>query len=865
VALTEGTGTGEVLLIDRCANAACLHNLIRSPQNHAASADVTVRPESMDNAAARSASSTAAPLRSIVEGGHVTPWFWIGLGLAFATAATLMLEIVLTRIFSVILWYHYGFLTISLALLGLGLAGVFVYVYPERFARDRAAGAAAISALVFAAAAILAILAFHWIVSIPGHWPLGVGYRTLIFLLVLVPFFFAGLCVAIPISRFTERVGVLYAFDLIGAAVGAVCVIPLLGWVGGHPSVIACASVACLSAACFARAAGSTLVGRTAIVGVALCAAGLPIALTTDFFEIRISKLLSNTNEQRVLAERWNSFSRVTVSERLDRDFGWHFGAGAPKVSSKGYWPIMIDGGALTPMLAFDGEIDDLRYLRFDITAFGHRIRPPESALVIGAGGGRDILTAKLFGAETVHAVEVNPLVIGFVRDTFRAQSGSPYDLPGVSWTAEDGRAFAARSRRKFDLVQVSAVDTTAAIAAGALSLVENSLYTVEAFQDFHDRLTDNGMVSVTRNWTHDAQLMALRTADIVRAAWLSRGHERPERHVVIVSPRDPKARWGTLLASARPFGDEELRRIRILATELGFELLYDPGREAAPEFAALFSDDRSQFLRDFPYDVAATTDDHPFFFFFTKPFQVTPKSQRQHLHWGSRTTPTILLDAFILVTILVAVLAFGLPMVLGRMRLGDARSSPLGLVYFAGIGLGFIMVELSLIQRYTLLLGVPVYALSGILGTILVFSGLGSLTTHRFDEEHLPRSVVMVLALLLAGIAAHALFMPPVIRGAMSLELTGRLLTTVASVAPLGYLMGMPLPLGMRLMERRAPAGLAWAWGVNGSLSVLGTVLAMTTSVFMGITTTLLAAAAAYLIGAAWLLTFEHKRDASR
>ena len=189
-------------------------------------------------------------------------WLWISLGLAFATASTLALEITVTRLFSVILWYHYGFMAISLALLGVGLAGVAVYLYPELFPRERAAATTARCANLFAATSVAALLVFHWIVSVPGHWQtsmgagtettaLGSGYRMLVFVVMAIPFFFAGLCVAIPLSRFTERIGLLYCADLVGAAAGALLVIPLISLLDGHPVVIVCAAFGCVAAICF--------------------------------------------------------------------------------------------------------------------------------------------------------------------------------------------------------------------------------------------------------------------------------------------------------------------------------------------------------------------------------------------------------------------------------------------------------------------------------------------------------------------------------------------------------------------------------------------------------------------------------------
>ncbi len=371
------------------------------------------------------------------------------MGLAFATGATIVLEIVLTRIFSVILWYHYGFMTISLALLGLGLAGIVVYLDPQRFRRESAAQASARAGLAFAATAFLAILGFHWIVSVETHWPLGAGYRILIFLVVLVPFFFAGLAVAIPISRFTERIGALYAADLFGAAVGAIAVVPLIGWLGGHPVVIVCAGLACLSAAANAVAASRRSLLGWALLGLVICVVAVPVTVDSGLFRIRYGKHTQKRGtrvafEHQRLVERWNSFSRVAVYQRIYRPFGWNFGVGAPRSGS--YLPIRIDGGAMTPMIPFEGDFGAVEYLRYDMTSLGYQIRRPRSALIIGSGGGRDILTAKLFGVRDIRAVEVNPIIVDFVRKDFRAVSGSPYDLSGVSWTVADGRSYAAES-----------------------------------------------------------------------------------------------------------------------------------------------------------------------------------------------------------------------------------------------------------------------------------------------------------------------------------------------------------------------------------------------------------------------------------
>ena len=773
-------------------------------------------------------------------------WFWVGLGLALVTGATIAFEVVLTRIFSVVLWYHYGFMSISLALLGIGLAGVYVYLFPDRFRREKAVKATATASLLFAVTACLALLVFHWIVSEESHWrtaeigsvSLSFAWRTGIFVITVVPLFFAGMAVAIPLSRFTEKIGVLYSADLLGAAVGAVLVIPLIAWLGGHAALIACAAIACLSALSFARAAGDrklVVLGALALVG---CVVGADAAVRTDYFRFRFVK--RGRSQDDVIAERWNSFSRVAVAE-----------ARPPAIHRR----ITIDGGAATPMIPFQGDFAQLGDLGNQVQALVYHLRKYPSALIIGAGGGPDILTAKMFETPKVHAVEINPLIVEFVRKDFAEFSGNPYELPGVTFTVLDGRSYIAQSEEFYDLIQISEVDTTSAQAAGALTLVENSLYTVEAFEEYYDHLEPEGILSVTRNWTFETQMMALRSADLIRSAWSNRGVEDPGKHLAVVAPRpDSRIPWGTLIASKSPFQKPMLRRLRQTVDAMNMVLLYDPGRRENPEgFEALFGPERETFLREYPYDVAATTDDRPYFFFFLRPFEFlfgeSEADLSKGLDWGSKRTPRILVKLFLVLLSLVVIFTFLIPILLGRLRFGALQGAGRGLTYFASIGLGFILVELSFIQRYTLLLGQPLYAFACILGSVLIFSGIGSFLSHRIGDDDVPRRARLILALVVAGALVHAFLAPLLLEPAMAYGLTARIFLTFLTIAPIGLLMGMPLPLGMRMVERDAPRALAWAWGVNGSLSVLGTVLAMVISIFLGITYTLVAGGLMYVL----------------
>lgn len=778
-------------------------------------------------------------------------WGCIAAAIGFSTCATLLFEIALTRIFSVVLWYHYGFMVISLALLGIGLAGIFVYLYPDRFSRSDAPRRAANASVAFAVSTVVALLAFHVLVSARTTWPLQTFELAFAFLMMTVPFFFAGLAIAIPLSRYPERIGPLYAIDLVGAALGAVLVIPLLALLGGHRTVIVAAILASVAAILFARAQRGRHPAPGALIALVVCSVLLVLAGPTDLFRLRFSK---KGAEYGVVFERWNSFSRVTVLERPQSQSGWNLSRKAPPGGVRHKW-IVIDGGAGTPMLGFTGDFAPLEFLRYDVSSLGYQVRPQRSVAIIGAGGGRDILTAKSLGVERVHAIEINPIIVDLVRSEFADFTQSPYDLPGVTFSVGDGRSFLTTSQQRFDHVQISAVDTIAASAAGALALVEQSLYTTEAFLDYYDHLTEDGLLSITRPFHTERLDVTLRMVDLVRTAWVERGVDRPERHLIVIGRRSGKGKgsvWGLMLASRRPFESEEVQQVRDLCKDLGFEIMFAPGaRDNVEEIEAIIGPDRDSFLSNYSRNVEATTDDRPFFFYFRKPTRALQRAFSPTATAGARAriAPDLLTRLLLFVVALTFTTAFLIPMALGRLKLKDARGSGASLLYFAGIGLGFILVEISLLQRYTLLLGQPIYAFAVILSTMFVFSGAGSLASQRVGVDRLRAFSRFALLAILGGISVHVVWMPALLAAAMHWDLPARLALTAATIAPVALVMGVALPTGMRLMERSSAPTLAWAWGVNGSLSVLGTVVAMCTSVFLGITTTLMLGLAAYVL----------------
>jgi hypothetical protein len=459
------------------------------------------------------------------------------------------------------------------------------------------------------------------------------------------------------------------------------------------------------------------------------------------------------------------------------------------------------------------------------------------SVLVIGPGGGRDLLTALVFGADRVDGVEVNPIIANDVMlGHFRDFSGSIYQNPKVTVVVDDGRSYIRRSNARYDIIQASLVDTWAATAAGAYTLTENTLYTKEAFEDYYDHLSERGMLTITR-WVFDG----LRLVSLAQAACESRGCDAADHMAVIQQDR-----VATFLFKKTPFTPDDVRQLRETSADLGFTVLYAPGQTSTDnDYAKLvLADSRQAFYDSYHHDVSPTTDNRPFFFHTTKiedQFQ-TAFGRSMLFGNGLSALMTLMAISFTFVTLFVVG-----PLLLSGSELRGSNW-PRWLAYFGMLGAGFMLIEVALLQRFVLLLGHPVYSLTVTLFSVLLGTGVGSLVSRRIDDARLLRTVRLVL-IGVAGVAVLAIVaLPPIIRSAISASHATRIALTVLLIAPAGVLMGMPLPAGIRLMTANHSALVPWAWGMNGALSVIGATLAVFIAMNWGFSTTLATGAAIYL-----------------
>ena len=557
-----------------------------------------------------------------------------------------------------------------------------------------------------------------------------------------------------------------------------------------------------------------------------------------------------------VLFSKWNSFSRIGVYARTHGDWSLspNYTGALPDTRY-----MDIDSAASTPILHVEPGFTNVQYLRYELTAIAyHLMKPGFSSLVIGPGGGRDLVSALVFGAGHVDGVEINPIIANDVmRGQFGEYSGGIYSHPRVRIAIDDGRSFVRRSPDRYDVIQASLVDTWAATAAGAYTLTENTLYTVEAFNDYLDHLTDNGMVAMTR-WVLDG----LRLVSLAQAACEARGwdagiahRDRPVRPRADVSPQEDAVH---ARRDRRPARDRRPSGLQRASMRRGWPASRPPplptdwvdGMETADYPRLILAADRQKFYSDYRQDIRPTTDDRPFFFHTTKLADQFQVAFGRTMLFGNGLSALLTLMGISGTLVLLFVLG---PLAL--VGVGGARRWFAWLLYFGALGAGFMLIEVSVLQRFVLLLGHPVYSLTVTLFSLLLGTGIGAAWSRRLPEATLARSTAIMLgAIAVIGLAVIAVA-TPLVTWAIPFTRATRIAIAVATLVPIGIALGIPMPAGIRLLHARAPQMVTWAWGINGALSVVGATLAIFIAMNWGFGVTLMAASAIYLVGLIALL----------
>jgi hypothetical protein len=783
------------------------------------------------------------------------------IGLFFLVLATLTYEILLTRIFSVTMLYHFAFVALSLAMFGMTAGALVVYLTPSYFTPARLRRNLAIAAVAFPAAILLSFLTqlsvpFRVHPSIVAIYAIAFTYAV-----IAVPFVVSGIVVCLALTGFPARVSRLYAVDLGGAALGCVLVIVLLDYSDAPTAVLWVTVLAALSAVMFARDAASPPLRRLAfsvLVLAGLAAAGHTALVWREFPIFRII-YIKGSFEARPLYEKWNSYSRVRVNGDSTAETvpqGWGLSKMLPPSTHVRQLQMDIDVAAGTVMTGYDGTPAALEHLKYDVTNIGYFLRPEPRALIIGSGGGRDVLSALAFGAPSVTAVEINKDILRTVNGRFGDFTGHLDRDPRVRFVNDEARSYIARSPERFDSIQVSLIDTWAATAAGAFVLSENSIYTVEAWQTFLRHLSDRGLLSVSRWYFRDRPGEMYRTMSLAVSALSSLGIQDPRQHLVIVRNMQLANRRaeipdgvGTLLVSRQPFTASELDRLDVEAARLGFDVPFSPRVSVDETFTRLTIPDRlDEFLAAYPINITAPTDDSPFFF---NMLRLRDAFTPELLDVGkqSHNMKAVLTLAILLGTVSVlSALCILLPLWLTRDRAVLTGAGSLFL-FFIAIGLGFMLIETSQMQRLIILLGHPTYGLSVVLLALLLSSGIGSFLTSGVDSASVLRAGRLRLLALVIILAALGAATPAIARWSEPMTTPVRILVAVALLFPPGLFMGMAFPLGMKIAQERARALTPWLWGLNGAASVLASVLSVCLALTWSISTAFWTGVACYVV----------------
>jgi hypothetical protein len=782
--------------------------------------------------------------------------------LFLAALCTLLLEVLLTRLLSVVMWYHFTFAVISFALLGIAAGAIRCYRQrPPPDPRSAAREWTTISrGLAFFALAALAPLALMRVfVATPTFSAGGLALLLVYFAACAAPFYASGYVTATVFRFGAPRASSLYAADLLGASVGCVLSIPLLDRIGGTQSLLVVSIVSSVASWIAARQGHAPGRRALALGGIVVFGAALVVPLSSARVDLRTVKLSLREELRPILAVKWNSHSRLAVLDYFDPGAPSPFPFLAWGLSDRyqGWLPrqylITIDGASETPITELKEDIRAHEYLAHDITALPYHLRPGTKTLIIGAGGGRDVLTALRFGSTDVTGVELNRDIVEFVRDRYASFAGGLYARPGVRIEVDDGRNFVRRARDRYDVLQISMIDTFAATAAGAYTLSENNLYTAEAFDEYLDHLTADGILSINRFFLDPPQ-QTLRIVTLAREALARRGVRDPGPHIAVLRKGDRLGDNGLVMVKVAPFTPGETETLLALSSSLGFEPVVVPGRPAANAFGEfLAAPAPASFYQRYPFDVRPPTDDRPFFF---NTLKVSALLDAVTVRTRMDPFRVYNFDAVFILFVLLAssvlfLLAFiFLPLVGGRRHAvpgAPARLRPGALAYFVLVGLGFILVEIVLIQRFHLYLGHPVYSLAVVLFTLLAASGLGSAWTARSSERHVLRYMATGCAAALALIVVHQLLWPSFLGGTLGLPRWTRIGLASLSLIPMGIAMGVPYPLALRAVSASRPDALPWAWAVNAGASVVGSILAFALAMAAGFSTVLLVGALCY------------------
>lgn len=761
----------------------------------------------------------------------------------------LIYEILLTRICSLRLFFHFSYLVVSNCLLGIGASGSMITIFQHRWkARAREWIFAFVLLYLVSLASTYAFLLTYPIpigldLTNPSHL-----FQFFIFILVsAIPFFFAGSVVGLILTYNAQRINTVYFVDLVGAGLGCWITPLLLREFGAGGCMVILGLLALVSAMI---SSPESLRKPILVGGVAIGLLGLwSVPRIDKTFPVPGKFYLDLTSEHGVNTGRlpqwsaWSSNSRIDLLPVPTKDrFMFCRGKSAIHTPLPDQRLIMQDGWAGTMLTDFSEHPERLNAVATSMYSASLMLKERPRVLIIGAGGGIDVWAARLRNPTYVKAVELNQQIIDIHKKIMPRFSKTLIEDPRIAFVHAEGRSELMRDKSRYDVVQMTGIDTWTALTSGAYVLAENYLYTREAIETMVSRLADRGILQIIR---FSAETEALRLLSIIHAALTSLGAPDFRHSIIVLRTED---RMAAVMVKRGVFTDQEQQKVFQFARNNGIEIVYlpnDPPDNIITTFVK--SDDKAAFLRAFPKNISPITDDEPYFFNFSKwrsPFATLAEiKEPSHLSQGN---PALVLGQLALSIVLSLGLIL-LPLIVTGRSI-DTSFIKRFLVYFMGLGTGFILLEISLMQKLTLFLGQPVYSITVTLFSLLVFTGFGSLLSERLFQAPSSRAWLVPVGLT-AFVSLFLVLSPFLVSRFIVWPLSARIALTLLLLAPIGLLLGMPFAYGIRLLNRFNPTIVPWAWAVNACCTVIGSVLSVVLSMNLGFRFVMITALAVYFI----------------
>lgn len=793
--------------------------------------------------------------------------------LSTITFSTLSLELLITKILSYVFWNHIVYLIISIALLGYGISSSFIIIFHRKRANVSEHRFIFINIIAYVVSVFTALILLKYLDITPGRLVHQAIPLLTAYLLFVLPFFFSGNVIIFLFFLYPKYSNRLYFWDLFGAALGCLAFPLLITKVGAIHGILICACITLIATIPLSKFhAVHSLTDRILLAILLLLtlftAALLPLGnrvITlhpdpTKSLGCALDRTTNPSSTREYMA--WDVVSRVDIVSNHDSplNIGW------TRINPRRKL-ITFDGDAISQIdtlsEGFPTKDNIEQFRKSDLHVPFFENLPNRNHLIIGLGGGPDIARSLLLQAKNITGVEINAAIIKAMKGHFSNFSGQIFNRPNVKTYHAEGRSFLRREKHRFDLIQMTGVDTFTALNTGAYVLAENYLYTVEAIRDYYSHLSDEGILCIHRWFFDQKPRESLRLFATALEALRQEKVSHPEHHIAVV-----RAGSGITFVRKKPFTKNEVLSIKhkLLGRNGNPRIIYMPwlesNLEAAKDYMGLLAAFRNNTLDSFydqyEYDVRPVNDDKPFFFKYYKSTQLWRIPLRSLFssgpirgYWAYLVFITVLISAFFAVSLFIF-----LPLFLFRRDGIKIKGSLFFSLYFLSLGLGFIFIEITLMQKFALFLGHPMYSVSTVLGGMLLFAGLGSAASDKWGNNPI-RLLTLAIAILLIMISSFPFLSNLVTEQLFGYDLVYRVPVVLILIAPIAFPLGFFFPTGLKIVEKRASEFVPWAWGINSGFTVIGSVLAILLAMVIGFTQVLLLSLAIYVLGTAAMCVY--------